>query len=62
MSARRGASEWEFAYALFESRGPVEWFDRIPAPSVGVNIVHKVAAADHEHTLVRHGASRLPTL
>jgi hypothetical protein len=53
------ADEWavvaalqEAADFLFEANGPVEGIDGVLSPSVGVEVVHQVAAADDENAFL----------
>lgn len=44
--------EQKFACLVFESRGPLEGFRRMPSPRVGVQIVNEVSASDDQNPFV----------
>ena len=46
------AGENQFTRQLFEPNSPVEWFDRVAAPGIGVKVMHEVAAADDENAFI----------
>lgn len=53
------AGEQLFTRPPLEAYGPVEWLDLLPAPRVGVQVMHKVAAAHDEYSFVTQAAKSL---
>ena len=49
-------------YFIFKADGPVVWVGNVAAPSVGMQIVDEISAADDEHAFVTKRGETLPDL